>query len=132
MRSMQPTLICKTYDGYIHKNGYGMAWNPRTKKTDVAHRVAYEREVGPIPPGHSIDHLCSNKACIETTHLEAVPHHVNCWRGPGTKMTVQQVLEIRSSTEPSRKLAPHYGVHDSTIRQARRGHHFRNLLEGIG
>jgi hypothetical protein len=35
--------------------GYGMAWNG---KRILAHRMAYELLVGPIPEGLTLDHLC--------------------------------------------------------------------------
>lgn len=37
-----------------------------------AHRFAYERANGPIPPDHQIDHLCRNPPCVNPDHLEAV------------------------------------------------------------
>lgn len=116
---------CKPFAGYIAKNGYGHKHNPRTNKNDCAHRVIYEQEVGPIPPGYTIDHLCEFKACVEPTHLEAVPHYVNCHRGRGTKLTDQQVVEIRTRAESSLELAARYGVHNSTIRRIRSYHRHR-------
>jgi len=46
----------------------------------LAHRLAYETWVGPIPDGHVVDHLCFNKGCIEPTHLEAVTQRENVQR----------------------------------------------------
>ena len=45
-----------------------------------AHRVAYEVSVGPIPEGLEIDHLCFNPPCVNTAHLEPVPHSENMAR----------------------------------------------------
>jgi hypothetical protein len=47
----------------------------------MAHRVAYELLVGPIPDGLELDHLCRNPRCVNPHHLEAVTHRVNALRG---------------------------------------------------
>jgi hypothetical protein len=46
-----------------------------------AHRYVYEQEVGPIPEGLTLDHLCRNRACVRPDHLEPVTHKENCLRG---------------------------------------------------
>lgn len=38
----------------------------------MAHRFAYQQMFGQIPDGLTIDHLCSNKLCVNPSHLEAV------------------------------------------------------------
>lgn len=48
-----------------------------------AHRYAYERFVGPIPPGYQIDHLCRNPSCVRPDHLEAVTPRENLRRSRG-------------------------------------------------
>ena len=57
--------------GYIRQNG-----RPR-----LAHRVAYEHLVGPIPEGLDIDHLCRNRRCCNPLHMEPVTRSENVKRG---------------------------------------------------
>lgn len=49
----------------------------------LAHRWSYERHVGPIPDGLTIDHLCRFTLCVNPDHLEPVPNVVNVMRGDG-------------------------------------------------
>lgn len=74
---------CWLWTARISKDGYGrinVDGAPRN-----AHRVAYELFVGPIPPGHQIDHLCHtddetcpggddclHRRCVNPAHLEPV------------------------------------------------------------
>jgi hypothetical protein len=60
-------------------NGNGYYRLPGDKQ--YAHRAAYEAEVGPIPPGFTIDHHCRNHWCRQVHHLEAVTGVENTMRG---------------------------------------------------
>lgn len=48
-----------------------------------AHRVAYELEVGAIPDGLDIDHLCRVPLCVNPAHMEPVTRRTNTLRGFG-------------------------------------------------
>lgn len=66
-------------------DGYGRFWSGG--RVLLAHRVAYELEVGPIPDGLSLDHLCKNRACVRPDHLEPVTHTENIRRGEPANRT---------------------------------------------
>jgi hypothetical protein len=43
----------------------------------LAHRIAYEAQVGPIPPRYEIMHACDTPACCKLDHLSAGTHAEN-------------------------------------------------------
>jgi hypothetical protein len=47
----------------------------------LAHRLMYERTIGPVPEGLDLDHLCRNRACANPDHLEPVTRKENVARG---------------------------------------------------
>jgi hypothetical protein len=57
-------------------SGYGQAWDSNRGQLVSAHRLYYERFVGPIPDGLQIDHVwergCRSKTCVNPEHLEPV------------------------------------------------------------
>ena len=72
---------CWVWTGSCLKNGYGQ-FNVGGHHL-VVHRWAYERFVGPIPEGLTLDHLCRNRACVNLDHLEPVTRGENVLRGTG-------------------------------------------------
>lgn len=55
-----------------------------------AHRVVYEMLVGPIPDGLHLDHLCRNRACVRSNHLEPVTQAENNRRAGAAKTHCRQ------------------------------------------
>jgi HNH endonuclease len=88
--TVDPVSGCHNWDGPITRKGYGGI------QGTLAHAFFYRMLVGEVPKGYTIDHLCRNRRCVNVEHLEAVPHIVNCHRGEQTKLTDEQVEEIRS------------------------------------
>lgn len=72
---------CWLWTGARLASGYGsMRWQGKAR---VVHRVMYELEIGPIPGGLQIDHLCRVRPCCNPAHLEPVTHAENLRRGRG-------------------------------------------------
>jgi hypothetical protein len=60
---------------HSQSNGYGYV---RIKgKAHRAHRLVWQETVGDIPNGTELDHICSNRCCVNPDHLEPVTHSVN-------------------------------------------------------
>lgn len=96
-----------------NKAGYCRVW--LRGRQALAHRAMYEQEVGPIPPGMEIDHLCRQTSCVNPSHLESVTRTVNARRGSNTRLTDDDVAEIRASSDKQRVLALRFGVTRSYI-----------------
>jgi hypothetical protein len=58
-------------------NTVGYAIRHRDGQTRVVHRLNYERDVGPVPEGLELDHLCRVRRCVNPAHLEPVTHTEN-------------------------------------------------------
>jgi hypothetical protein len=69
---------CHIWQGAVNRDGYGIV-NVGTHRQ--AHRLRYEREIGAIPDGLVLDHLCCTTRCTRPDHLEPVPNWLNRYRG---------------------------------------------------
>ncbi len=67
---VKQTISCWEWTGARSDRGYGCIGVQG--KTCYAHRIAYERQFGPIPEGVDIGHVCGNRGCVNPHHLEAV------------------------------------------------------------
>lgn len=68
---------CWVWTGTKGDHGYGRAEGNRK-----VHTLIYEREIGPVPAGLELDHLCRNPSCCNPAHLEPVTRKVNVERQP--------------------------------------------------
>ncbi len=72
---------CILWTGCRGASGYGsITFNA---KTYTAHSFVWQLKYGPIPKGLQIDHLCRNRGCINTEHMELVTLKENVLRGIG-------------------------------------------------
>ena len=70
---------CWIWTASLNHAGYGWFWYDGRAR--LAHRVAYEALIGPIPAGLEPDHLCWTPACVNPHHLEPVTRAENAKRG---------------------------------------------------
>lgn len=105
------------------------------------HRLAWESVHGPIPPGLFILHMCDNPPCYNVEHLRVgtqkdnIADAISKGRMGGlethhwSKLTNEQVYEIRASKEATRFLVARYGVSGVNIRDIRARRTWRMLPE---
>jgi hypothetical protein len=125
---------CWEWVGYRNEKGYGVI-NLRGERK-LAHRMAWELTVGPIPEGQYVLHHCDNPACVKAKHLflgtkadnNADMHSKGRGRVTGpppgeknwsAKLTEADVRAIRASTESDTALAARYGIARENIWAAR-------------
>lgn len=74
-----PASGCLRWQGTHHSQGYGLIGGGQL--CQYAHRVAWERGVGPIPDGLHVDHVkargCIYRDCVAIEHLEPVSQAEN-------------------------------------------------------
>lgn len=76
-------IDCMLWAGSLNSKGYAQVsvkvngkWTVRT-----LHRELYYVEKDDVADGFVLDHLCSNRSCINTDHLEPVTNAENLRRG---------------------------------------------------
>ena len=107
---------CRIWQGALSGGRYGTFWiGDRSYR---AHRIAYEWEVGPIPPGMHIDHICHVTACVAPEHLRAVTHKQNHENRRGANAgSASRYLGV-TQVRPGRWIA-------------RAGHHGQRVYAGV-
>lgn len=124
---------CWPYRGSISSHGYGkvaVTLDDGKRADLLAHRIAWEREHGPIPRGMFVCHHCDNPPCVRPDHLFLGTPKENTQdmrsKGRGSygmnrwsaRLSEDDVRAIRAALAQGiigRALARQYGVAGTTI-----------------
>lgn len=121
---------CWEWQGKLLPGGYGCKQSGG--KTLLAHRWVYQIFNGWIPKDAVINHLCSNRRCVNPKHLEVTTQAGNARHGRGSTLTIEQAREIKAAI-PSlkwggrRQLAERYGVSLALISDIKYGRAWRDV-----
>lgn len=74
---------CWLWTGTLSKAGY--AQYGIDYRVVLGHRYSYAMENGPIPDGMVIDHMCHNRACVNSAHLRCATQSENGLNRAGPK-----------------------------------------------
>lgn len=101
---------CWPWPGPVTGYGYGSASGPERRQP--AHVMYYERTVGPVPAGMTLDHTCHNdtaclggtscihRRCVRPSHLEPVTMRVNVVRSHTTLPGINSRKTVCESGHP--------------------------------
>jgi hypothetical protein len=104
--------------GYGHKQYAG--------KTVLAHRWMYQLFKGWVPKDRVVNHLCSNRRCVNPSHMEITTTAGNCRHGKGTKLKPEQAAAIKGLLKVARwgerkQIAKRFGVSEGLISDIKYG-----------
>jgi hypothetical protein len=132
---------CWEWTSARNPQGYGVLRVGEGNK--LAHRLTYEQAYGPIPLGMYVLHRCDNPGCVRPDHLflgtladnNADMRAKGRARGPSlkgsaihnAKLTEAIVRAIRKSPAKGVELARKYGVSQTIISAARKGHIWKHV-----
>ncbi len=97
---------CWEWTGNLFKQGYGRMYHHSTKEPK-AHRLSYMINIGNIPEGLLVCHICNNKSCVNPKHLYVGTNQDNSddmknsgrsltgEKASASKLKEEEVLKIR-------------------------------------
>lgn len=113
---------CWEWTAMFHRQGYGMVRDvygvDGRQKMRYAHIVAYELEVGLVPEGLELRHVCDNQSCCNPRHLIPGTHEDNMRdRKRGVRVRhVEQARVLLARGIPRTELVEDLGL--SVVKQA--------------
>lgn len=72
-----PVEVCKVFGCWRWQGKLDKAHYSRTPDNALAYNDVYRAEVGEIPEGKQLDHLCRRRDCVAPYHLEPVTKREN-------------------------------------------------------
>lgn len=66
-----PNTECVVWRGSVNRDGYGRCIDHHGR-TWLAHRLVWHLSGRPLLPGMTLDHMCRNRLCVSTAHLDQV------------------------------------------------------------
>lgn len=136
----EPNRGCWLWLQAVDKDGYGkLGMGGKTLK---AHKFSYELHNGPITRGLHVLHSCDMPSCVNPDHLSLGTHTDNMrdqirkgrkvvLRGENagmTKLTKEQVLEIRAATDYNYVVAAKYNIGATQVFRIKHGQSWKHLM----
>lgn len=134
------TESCWIWLAHRHPQGYGVL--TVSGKNCRAHRFSWELHNGQIPHGLWVLHKCDNPPCVNPGHLflgtrsdnmndcSAKGRMLNGEKNHNARLTIGDVVIIRSSARARRALGKEFGVSVTTISNIQNGNSWKHVLMG--
>lgn len=132
---------CWPWLGATHPFGYGRIGVGRRstgdRRTETAHRVSWEINIGPVPRGKHVLHRCDNPPCVNPAHLflgdQAENAHDMYRKGRGrgqfpavlAPATVQEIRGRLRAGESQDSVARALGISQTSVSQIARGQTYK-------
>lgn len=122
---------CWNWTGCLNSNGYGQI--RINGRAILSHRASFEASIRSLQPSEQVLHRCDNPLCCNPDHLFVGDPAANSddkvskgrqakgFRLPHTKLSPEQVVEIRASSESQSAIALRYGIAQSNVSRIKRG-----------